>query len=268
MVVLTVCSPALGFFAAWSRSLLFALPWRPDTPWALLWGSSSVNSCSMKSVNSWHSSSSLLKSWLRVISNGNTQRKCLRFRNFWNLYSCNPWPGVSDSLLRALKLIFIFLDGFTTPSPFSLSIYFCPSALLLGEKKKSNSWYLWWIISSKGFPAISVVKNPSATRETWVWSLGWEDTPEKGKTTHSSILAWRIPWTYSPWGRKELDTTERLVLPYILPKWPHDLASNDSGLACSSSYQAIEPHHLGAWQVFKAGPTVEDGGSDMWESES
>ena len=30
--------------------------------------------------------------------------------------------------------------------------------------------------------------------ETWVWSLGWEDPLEKGKATHSSILAWRIPW--------------------------------------------------------------------------
>ena len=32
-------------------------------------------------------------------------------------------------------------------------------------------------------------------RETWVWSLGWEDPLEKGKATHSSILAWRVPWT-------------------------------------------------------------------------
>ena len=40
-----------------------------------------------------------------------------------------------------------------------------------------------------------LVKNPSAMRETWVQSMGWEDPPEKGKATHSSILAWRIPWT-------------------------------------------------------------------------
>ena len=39
------------------------------------------------------------------------------------------------------------------------------------------------------------VKNPPAMRETWVPSLGWEDPLEKGKATHSSILAWRIPWT-------------------------------------------------------------------------
>ena len=39
------------------------------------------------------------------------------------------------------------------------------------------------------------VKNPPARRETWVQSLGWEDPLEKGKATHFSIMAWRIPWT-------------------------------------------------------------------------
>ena len=47
-----------------------------------------------------------------------------------------------------------------------------------------------------------------------VQSLGREDPLEEGVATHSSIFAWRIPWTeerlagYSPWGHKELDTTE------------------------------------------------------------
>ena len=40
-----------------------------------------------------------------------------------------------------------------------------------------------------------LVKNLPAMRETWVGSLGWEEPLEKGKATHSSILAWRIPWT-------------------------------------------------------------------------
>ena len=40
--------------------------------------------------------------------------------------------------------------------------------------------------------------------------LGWEDPLEKGKATHSSILAWRLPGLYSPWGCKESDTTEQL----------------------------------------------------------
>ena len=40
-----------------------------------------------------------------------------------------------------------------------------------------------------------LVKNLPAMRETWVLSLGWEDPLEKGKAIHSSIRAWRIPWT-------------------------------------------------------------------------
>ena len=40
-----------------------------------------------------------------------------------------------------------------------------------------------------------LVKNPPAMWETWVQSLGWVDPLEKEKATHSSILAWRIPWT-------------------------------------------------------------------------
>ena len=51
--------------------------------------------------------------------------------------------------------------------------------------------------------------------ETWVPALGQEDFLAKGMATHSNILAWKIPWAeepgdYSPWGRKELDMTERL----------------------------------------------------------
>ena len=46
-------------------------------------------------------------------------------------------------------------------------------------------------------------------QETLVRSLGWEDPLEKGKATHSSILAWKIP---CPWSPKELETTEWLSL--------------------------------------------------------
>ena len=50
-------------------------------------------------------------------------------------------------------------------------------------------WYSW-----ASFVA-QLVKNPPAMQEAWVRSLGWEEPLEKGKATHSSILAWRIPWT-------------------------------------------------------------------------
>ena len=54
------------------------------------------------------------------------------------------------------------------------------------------------IVTLKGewaSPVAQLVRNLPAMRETWVWSLGWEDPLEKGKATHSSILAWRIPRT-------------------------------------------------------------------------
>ena len=49
-----------------------------------------------------------------------------------------------------------------------------------------------------------LVKNLLAMRETWVWSLNWEDLLEKGKATHSSILAWRIPWTVQSMGSQRV----------------------------------------------------------------
>ena len=45
-----------------------------------------------------------------------------------------------------------------------------------------------------------MVKNLPAVQETWVQSLGWEDPLEKEMASHSSILAWRIPWTEEPGG--------------------------------------------------------------------
>ena len=59
------------------------------------------------------------------------------------------------------------------------------------------------------------VKNPPAMQETWVQSLGQEDPWEKELATHSSTLAWKIPWAEEPgrlqsMGCKKSDTTERL----------------------------------------------------------
>ena len=61
---------------------------------------------------------------------------------------------------------------------------------------------------------IQMVKHLPAMWETWIRSLGWEDTLEKGLATHSSILAWTIPWTEGPGGlqstgSQESNTTER-----------------------------------------------------------
>ena len=68
-----------------------------------------------------------------------------------------------------------------------------------------------------------MVKNLPAVWETWVRSLGWEDPLERGMATHSSILAWRLPWTEEPgglqsWGGKELDATERLTFSLFIQR--------------------------------------------------
>ena len=53
-----------------------------------------------------------------------------------------------------------------------------------------------------------LVKNLPAMWETWVQSLGWEDPLEKGKATHSSILAWRIPWRVHGVAKSQIRLTD------------------------------------------------------------
>ena len=60
------------------------------------------------------------------------------------------------------------------------------SVLLSPRGSLGKSW------STKASPVAQMIKNPPAMQETWVRSLGWDDPLEKGKATHSSILAWRI----------------------------------------------------------------------------
>ena len=75
-----------------------------------------------------------------------------------------------------------------------------------------------------------LVKNQPAMRETWVWSLGWEDPLEKGTTTYSSILAWRIPWTEEP-GRLQSMGSQRIghnweTITFTSPKLTNYICKN------------------------------------------
>ena len=75
----------------------------------------------------------------------------------------------------------------------------------------ASSVHLWTSVVTP------MAKNLSPVQETWFQLMGWEDPLEKGMATHSSILAWRIPWTEEPgglWsmGCKESDKTEQLKL--------------------------------------------------------
>ena len=78
----------------------------------------------------------------------------------------------------------------TTISPLEAS-----ASLSLGEESIRIPWAEERFSRGWASLAAQLVKNPPAMRETWIQSLGWEDLLEKEKATHSSILAWRIPWT-------------------------------------------------------------------------
>ena len=57
-----------------------------------------------------------------------------------------------------------------------------------------------YIIIERGFLGASVVKDSNAMQVRWIQSLGWEDPRQKEMATHSSILAWKIPWIKEPGG--------------------------------------------------------------------
>ena len=92
------------------------------------------------------------------------------------------------------------------------------------------------------------VKNPPAMWETWVQSLDWEDPLEKEMATHSSILAWRIPWTETgsleSMDQKESDTTERLSTRCSLVQsiWEFSLVSSQFLYKSKTSKK---------WSIFK-----------------
>ena len=83
----------------------------------------------------------------------------------------------------------------------------------------ANIWKTNWTWASL---VVQMVKNLSVMWKIQVQSLGRDDPMENGMATHSSILAWRIPWTeepgrlYSPWGCKESDMTEKLNFHFSL----------------------------------------------------
>ena len=91
----------------------------------------------------------------------------------------------------------------------SLNLILDPAKVIINYKET--------IVAYSGFPGSSVVKNMPAMQETWVLSLVWEDSLEKKMATHSSILAYEIPWTEEPGGLQSIGSqkirqTEQLTL--------------------------------------------------------
>ena len=79
-----------------------------------------------------------------------------------------------------------------------------PLCLCFGKSPPHQKNNKYQVPSLLGFPGSSVVKNPPAIQETQLQSLGWEDLLEDGMVTHSSTLAWGIPWTEKPGGLQSM----------------------------------------------------------------
>ena len=124
---------------------------------------------------------------------------CLRSHG---LYS--PWnsPGQNNGVSSLSHLQGIFPTQGSNPG-----LPHCRQILIHPSHKGSLR-----IFHSQGHLYPHRLKHLPAMRETWVRSLGWKDPLEKEMETHSSILAWRIPWTEEPGGLQSMESQSRTRL--------------------------------------------------------
>ena len=100
-------------------------------------------------------------------------------------FGLSPQPSLPSLVSES------FPDRVQWPSECLTLVIMCPSA----SRVSAHIQYITSVHFLWASPVAQLVKNPPAMWQTWVRSLGWEDPLEKGKATHSSILAWRIPRT-------------------------------------------------------------------------
>ena len=107
-----------------------------------------------------------------------------------------------------------------------------------------HKWVIMWSLEGRHRASLVAqrLKRPPAMRKTWVWSLGQEDPLEKEMATHSSILAWRIPWTEEPGGLQSMG----------LQRVRHDWANS---LSCYGKKMKSRGIAITSWQI--DGETVE-----------
>ena len=108
--------------------------------------------------------------------------------------------GRREGTVQSLGISWVYIDppGSDFPGSSASKEFACnveDPGLIPGSGRSAGEGIGYPLQYSWASPVTQLVKNPPAMWETWVRSLGWEDPLEKGKATHSSILAWRIPWT-------------------------------------------------------------------------
>ena len=148
----------------------------------------------------------------------------------WGVLERRPRRQRAFGILMICKLTKKYLDVVTTCPRWGSPTLLVPRTSFV-EDSFSTNWeerdgfgmsqghYIYCTLRAS--LVAQTVKNLPAKQETQVWSLGWEDLLQKGMTTHSSILAWRISWTEEPggpqsMGHKESDTIEQLTLISIM----------------------------------------------------
>ena len=98
------------------------------------------------------------------------------------------------------NMVCISFSALTVESDFALTFL---KQLILSQGCLQN-WINRYLIGRWASLVTQRVKNLPAMQETQVWSLCWKDPLEKGMATHSSIHAWRIPWTEEPGGLQSM----------------------------------------------------------------
>ena len=226
-----------------SRVRLFVTPWIAALQ-ACLSITNSRSSLKLMSIESGMPSSylilchpllllPLIPPSIRVFSNESTLR--IRWPKYWS-FSISPsseHPGLTSFRMDWLDLLAVqgTLKSLLQHHSSKASILRCSAFFTVqlshpymttGKTIALTRWTFVNKVMSLFFNMLSrlvmaqMVKCLSTVWETWVWSLGWEDSLEKEMATHSSTLALNIPWMkelhsgYYPWGRKESGTAERL----------------------------------------------------------
>ena len=149
---------------------------------------------------------------------------------------CLLWPVCSlGKTLLAFALLHSVLQGQICPL---LQVF---DFLLLHSSPQKWKGHLFWVLVLDDLVGASLVaqriKCLPAMRETWVWSLGWEDPLEKKMATHSRILAWRIPWTEKPGGLQSMESqswTQLSNFTFLLSRWSCRSSKNCSTSASSA----------------------------------
>ena len=106
-------------------------------------------------------------------------------------------------------MVFIGQGGLFFREKYDVSLLLCSPHPAQNMLATAHCFRIQANIHSKGLKllphlVVQMVKTPPAVQDTWVKSLGQEDSLEKGMTTHSSILAWIIPWTEKPGGLQSM----------------------------------------------------------------